>query len=319
MDISYFLHPFQTLRNKYYADLFRSEKFKQIVATDIKRALDLRFKASHGRKIDWDNPQTLDEKIMWLEGVTDTTEWSRLADKYEVRKYIEEKIGEENLTECYGVWDSVENIDYSSLPQKFVIKCTHDSGSTYIVKDKSHTNLEELNANLKKHMKPIGTSTCEVHYQNIKPRIIAEELLEDEENSKWSSSLIDYKIWCFNGKPFIGFICYDRFREPNGHISVTYDMFTLDPWEPKREYLSKKSANYKHIPRPDCLDEMLRIAKSLSEPFPQVRVDFYVIKGKPYFGELTFTSSNGINYFYSELGQKVMGEAIDLSNVKRIR
>lgn len=319
MDISYFSHPLRTLRNKYYADLFRSEKYKQIVATDIKKALSLQYKANHGKNLDWDNPQTLDEKILWLEGLTDTTEWSRLADKYDVRKYVEEKVGGTILVPCYGVWDRVEDIDYDSLPKKFVIKCTHDSGSTYIIRDKSHANLEMLNNNLKKHMKLIGNATCEPHYQRIKPRIIAEELLEDEENRKWSSSLIDYKIWCFNGKPFIGFICYDRHREPNGHISVTYDMYTLSPWSPKREYLSKKSANYKNIPRPDCLDEMLQMAEKLSEPFPQVRVDFYVIKGKPYFGELTFTSSNGINYFYSELGQKVLGEAIDLSNIKRIR
>lgn len=319
MNIDYIIHPFQTLRNKYYADLFRSEKYKQLVATDIKKAVDLQYKAHHGRNINWDNPQTLDEKILWLEAVSDTSEWSRLADKYEVRKYVEEKVGKNILVPCYGVWNRVEDIDYDSLPQKFVIKCTHDSGSTYVIKDKNNTNLKELSAKLEKHMDPIGNVTCEPHYQRIRPRIIAEQLLEDEENCKWSSSLIDYKIWCFNGKPFIGFICYDRFREANGHIAVTYDMFTLDPWAPKREYLSKKKANYKDIPRPDCLDEMLRIAQLLSEPFPQVRVDFYVINGKPFFGEMTFTSSNGINYFYSELGQKVMGDAIDLSNVKRIR
>ncbi|WP_050786274.1 ATP-grasp fold amidoligase family protein [Prevotella disiens] len=150
-------------------------------------------------------------------------------------------------------------------------------------------------------------------------RIIVEELLEDTEQKKLSSSLIDYKIWCFNGTPYIAFVCYDRHRKADGNIGVTYDLFSLDTWEHKGDFLSKKDANYKKIPKPQCLQEMLQIAKKLSEDFPLVRVDFYIINNKPYFGELTFTSAGGLNYFYSELGQITMGKAINLSNVKRIR
>lgn len=319
MNYNYLRYPIETLRNKFYAELFRSNYYKELIKKDLKKALSLQYKAQHHEELNWDNPQTLDAKIMWLEVMTDTSIWSELTDKYNVRKYIEQKGYADNLPNCYGVWDRVEDIDYTTLPDKFVIKCTHDSGSTFIIKNKAKSNLEKINNELRKKLEPMGIATCEPHYLKIKPRIIAEELLEDFEDTKWSTSLIDYKIWCFNGKPYIAFVCYDRQRMTNGLIGVTYDLFTLDDWTPKREFLSKKNANYKNIPKPKCLDEMLQIAKNLSAEFPLVRVDFYVINNKPYFGELTFTSSGGLNYFYSKLGQKEMGNAIDLSKIKRIR
>lgn len=319
LERKYFLHPFNIIRNKFYAELFRSKYYKNLLQKDLKKALGLQYKAGHKEKIDWENPQTLDAKIMWLEIMTDTTLWSQLTDKYEVRKYIEKKGYSNNLVKCYGVWDNVDEIDYKSLPNKFVIKCTHDSGSTFIINDKLSTDLEKIKNELRNKLKPMGTATCEPHYLKIKPRIIVEELLEDTEQKKLSSSLIDYKIWCFNGTPYIAFVCYDRHRKADGNIGVTYDLFSLDTWEHKGDFLSKKDANYKKIPKPQCLQEMLQIAKKLSEDFPLVRVDFYIINNKPYFGELTFTSAGGLNYFYSELGQITMGKAINLSNVKRIR
>lgn len=242
MNYNYLRYPIETLRNKFYGELFRSNYYKELIKKDLKKALSLQYKAQHHEELNWDNPQTLDAKIMWLEVMTDTSIWSELTDKYNVRKYIEQKGYADNLPNCYGVWDRVEDIDYTTLPDKFVIKCTHDSGSTFIIKNKAKSK-----------------------------------------------------------------------------IGVTYDLFTLDDWTPKREFLSKKNANYKNIPKPKCLDEMLQIAKNLSAEFPLVRVDFYVINNKPYFGELTFTSSGGLNYFYSKLGQKEMGNAIDLSKIKRIR
>lgn len=146
-----FLLLVKILRAKFYADLFRSKYYKNIIKKNIKRALNLQYKSAHYENLDWKNPQTLDAKIMWLEGMTDTTIWSKLTDKYEVRKYVSSKGYEENLVKCYGVWNNVNEIDYKKLPNKFVIKCTHDSGSTHIIKDKSKVDFNEINAALEKN------------------------------------------------------------------------------------------------------------------------------------------------------------------------
>lgn len=309
-----FLLLVKILRAKFYADLFRSKYYKNIIKKNIKRALNLQYKSAHYENLDWKNPQTLDAKIMWLEGMTDTTIWSKLTDKYEVRKYVSSKGYEENLVKCYGVWNNVNEIDYKKLPNKFVIKCIHDSGSTHIIKDKSKVDFNEINAALEKKLHTImGYTTCEPHYFRIKPRIIAEELLEDEEN-QLSSSIIDYKIWCFNGTPHIALLCYDRYNDTNGHSTATFDLYTLEPWQPKREFLvkCKPTPNYKFIPKPICLEKMLNMAKDLTKGFPVVRADFYIIKDKPYFGELTFTPAGGLNYSYSDLAQIEMGKMIKL-------
>ena len=195
-----------------------------------------------------------------------------------------------------------------------MIKCTHDSGSTHIIKDKSKVDFNEINAALEKKLHTImGYTTCEPHYFRIKPRIIAEELLEDEED-QLSSSIIDYKIWCFNGIPYIALLCYDRYNDINGHSTATKDLYCLEPWQPKRDFLAKHepTPKYKFIPKPNCLDEMLKMAKDLTKDFPVVRADFYIIKDKPYFGELTFTPAGGLNYSYSDLAQIEMGKMIKL-------
>jgi hypothetical protein len=323
LKVEYLLHPFEIIRAKKYANLFRSENYRNIVLNNPQKAIDLQWKAYYGHNMNWIEPRNLDEKIQWLSGLTDTTLWTKCSDKYEVKKYIEEKGLKNILIKTYGVWDNVDDIDYNSLPQKFVIKCTHDSGSTYIISNKDkELNIAELNKKLNRHLKePFGYVSCEPHYLKIKPRIIAEELLEDPIGNIYSSSLIDYKIWCFNGKPYFGFICYNRHRESNGHIGVTYDIFDLNEWKPMRECLSEKYShqNFKDIPEPSNLKQMITIAEKLSEDFPEVRVDLYNINGKIYFGELTFTSMCGRNEFYSPQTLIEMGSAIDLSNIKRIR
>ena len=314
LERKYFLHPFNTIRNKFYAELFRSNYYKELIQNNLKKALNLQYKSAHYENLDWKTPQTLDAKIMWLEAMTDTTIWSKLTDKYEVRKYVSSKGYEENLVKCYGVWNNVNEIDYKKLPNKFVIKCTHDSGSTHIIKDKSKVDFNEINAALEKKLHTImGYTTCEPHYFRIKPRIIAEEFLEDEEN-QLSSSIIDYKIWCFNGIPYIALLCYDRYNDINGHSTATKDLYCLEPWQPKRDFLAKHESTpkYKFIPKPNCLDEMLKMAKNLTKDFPVVRADFYIIKDKPYFGELTFTPAGGLNYSYSDLAQIEMGKMIKL-------
>lgn len=317
MNKSYLSYLIEIIRNKFYAELFRSNYFRKLQEKNLKKAFSLKYRASHKESLNWENPQTLDAKIMWLEALSDTSVWSDLADKYKVRDYITQKGYEEILPKCYGVWDRVEDIDFNILPKKFVIKCTHDCGSAIIIKDKAAENWENIANYLKTKLIPIGGGiVVEPHYKKIKPRIIVEELLEDQATQGLSSSLVDYKVWCFNGKPYIVLLCYDRKKKENGHSSVTVDLYTKDTWQHRRDLLTDKSAKYKDIPRPKCLEKMLDIAKDLSDGFPQVRVDFYIINNKPYFGELTFTSAAASHYYFTEEAQREFAKAIDLTNVK---
>ena len=315
------LHPFSTIRNKFYAELFRSNYYKKMVRGNPQKALSLQYKSAHHKNINWDNPQTLDEKIMWLEAMTDTSIWSQLTDKYEVRKFIEKKGYKEILVDCYGVWNNIGEINFESLPNKFVLKCTHDSGSTHIIKDKSKADLVDICKDLQAKLHPIGYTTCEPHYLSIQPRIIAEELLEEKELKDLSTSMIDYKVWCFNGAPNVIFLCYDRHKDLNGHLTASYDMYDAKTWDKRREYLdvAYRPDDNMCFPAPDNLEKMLEYAANISKDFPVARVDFYNINGKIYFGEITFTSAGANCYYFSELGQKIMGDAIDLTHVKRIK
>ena len=128
-----------------------------MVRDNPQKALSLQYKSAHHKNMNWDNPQTLDEKIMWLEAMTDTSIWSQLTDKYEVRKFIEEKGYKEILVDCYGVWNNIGEINFETLPNKFVIKCTHDSGSTHIIKDKSKANIVDICKDLQAKLHPIAS------------------------------------------------------------------------------------------------------------------------------------------------------------------
>lgn len=314
MDITYFKQPLRTLRAKYYAELFRSKYYKRLVMINPRKAVELKWRANYGRMFDLNNPQTLDEKIAWLQLNTDTSLWSRLADKLSVREYVIEKGLGDILVPLLGVWNRIEKIDFASLPQSFAIKCTHDSGSTYIVRDKEHENMELLRMNLHRHFcKKCGYESFEPHYLNIEPRVIAEQLLEGSD----VGGLIDYKIWCFNGKPFCALVCYDRHRMKDDSISCIVDLYQLNPWKPMRDGLSlrKRNSPFRDIPRPKNFDDMLHYATVLSEGLPQVRVDFYDVNGRIFLSELTCTASGGIQMSYSEDMLIQMGAAIDLSKV----
>lgn len=309
MDISYFQHPLRTLRNKYYADLLRSKWYAKQVEKNPRRAVNIKWLANHHKLFPWDNPQTLDEKIAWLQVNSDTTEWSRLADKYEVRNYVKEKVGEDYLVPCYGMWNKVQDIDFESLPKQFVIKCTHDCGSTIIVKNKYNINQNEIKERLQQHLiKKIGHSTFEPHYTKIKHRVMAEQLLPPNQTT---GSIIDYKIWCLEGEPYLWILCYDR--EINGHPTV--DIYEANPWHSNRKGLSKQMMNqhFIEIPEPPYVDEMIDIARTLSKGFHAVRIDLYNINGKIYFGEMTFTGAAGDHYYFSEQLKLNMGKHIILS------
>ena len=248
-----------------------------------------------------------------MEVMTDTSKWTEYTDKYEVRKHIAELGLKDILTECYGVWDRVEDIDFDKLPDKFVLKCTHDCGSTVIVRDKSKMNKKEVLDFLDKHVSVrYGYASCEPHYTFIKPRIMAESLIEMDNSETFSSeTTVDHKIRCIDGKAQYDMVCYDRSLESgSGGSKTVYDLYDIHTWKPMRQYLADPGVEYKNVPRPENLEKMIEIAEIIAQGFPQVRVDLYNVKGKIYFGEMTFYAFSGMNNHFTMEFQRMIGERI---------
>lgn len=267
------------------------------------------------RLLNWVSPKDLNEKIHWLKFNSDTSLWTLCADKYKVREYVHEKGLDDTLVTLYGVWERAEDIDWDSLPDSFVLKTNNGSGDILVCKDKNKLNIEKT---VKKYaallQETFSNTNGEPHYAAMKPCLIAEELLDNRLQQIETDSLIDYKIWCFNGIPHCVWACYNRHKD-----SVEVATYDLD-WNRHDEYCIS-IPHYKlakiNLPKPVSLSKMLYIASKLSEGIPQVRVDLYEIGGKPYFGEMTFTSAGGFMNFYTPRFLREMGDLVDLSLVKR--
>lgn len=284
-------------------DLFLERFYPKIL-------IQRKFYKHLGYKIDWDHPLDINEKINWLKIYSDTSLWTELADKYKVRSYVENKGLGYMLVPLLGKWDSVESIQWASLPDKFVMKINNGSGDILICNNKNDLNTFEWERRFKSlFSKPFGYVMGEPHYDAIKPCIIAEELLDHTQQDIQSTSLIDYKVWCFNGKPHSIWVCTNRTKE-----RVFVASYDLD-WNYHPEH-SISTSHYilstKLVPKPQCLDEILNAAKILSEGFPEVRVDFYVINNRPYFGEMTFSSNAGYMQFYTKEFLLELGNNINL-------
>lgn len=271
----------------------------------------IRYFVRFHKRLNLNAPKTLNEKILYLSLKTDTSLWTKCADKYEVREYVKSKGLENILVKLYGVWENPNDIDTALLPEQFILKTTHGSGDVEIVKKRSIANWKQIKTLFGKRLnKEYGALEGGIHYMRIKPRIIAEELLlNDAESQKHSSSLIDYKIWCFNGKAYYIWTCSNRI---NGKMDVmTYDR----DWSAHPEYsiFDKKHPRGELIPKPNNFEKMIAVAEKLAEDFPVVRVDLYNIAGKIYLGELTFTSTGGMMYYYSPEFQLLAGNLINLT------
>lgn len=264
--------------------------YKIIYKTKIpyKQELQSWYQNIMGEYLNIDNPRTFNEKIQWLKLYDSTPIKTRLADKYLVRDWVKEKIGEQYLIPLLGVYDKFEEIDFDKLPNQFVIKCNHGSGWNIIVKDKVKLDLLEVKEKLDKWMSTNFAFRWgyELHYKNMQPKIIIEKYMEDE-----SGELRDYKYTCFNGKP--EFIWIDSERYTN-HKRNLYDL----NWKQLPYKVNSKYQTFPSPQKPKCLDEMTHLAQILSKDFPYVRVDFYIINNHVYFGEMTFTSSSGTEDIY---------------------
>lgn len=268
--------------------------------------VSLRYRLLTGRWLDWKRPRDINEKIQWLKFYGDTNQWSKLADKYAVRDYVKEKGFEEMLIPLIGKWDNAEKIDWDSLPNQFVMKTNHGSGDAYICTDKSQLDRKLWTKRFSKLLRQkFGKQVGEPHYDKIKPCIIAEKLMDCTKQQIKSSSLVDYKVWTFDGKPAYIWVCYNRTKS-----SCDVAVYDLN-WQFHPEY-SHSEPHYvlteQIIPRPTSLDKILHAASVLSKGFPVVRMDFYEVEGKPYFGEMTFTPAAGFNDFYTQDFLNILGE-----------
>lgn len=263
--------------------------------------LKMLYKVKIGKKLNLKNPQTFNEKLQWLKLYDRNSDYTKMVDKYEVRSYVEEKIGKEYLIPLLGVYDDFDAIDFDKLPNQFVIKCTHDSGGLIICKEKSKLNIESARKKIKKCLKRnYYYNGREWPYKNVKPKIIVEKYMEDSE----TGGLNDYKFFIFNGKFAYSFVCSERssslkftFFDKNGKfINFTQDNCPNDP----------------SVLKPKNYNKMIALAEKLSNNVPQIRVDFYEINGKIYFGELTFFDSSGFGKFEPEEWDLKIGKMLKL-------
>ena len=262
------------------------------------------FKKRVGREVNLENPKKFNDKLQWLKLNWYDPLAVKCADKYAVREFVKEKIGEKYLNELYGVYNSVEEIDIDKLPQQFVLKCTHGSGFNIICKNKGEMNWRKEKKKIKKWLKTnFYWHTREWVYKDIEPKIICEKYLKDKNNNPPN----DYKIFCFNGEAKLIQVDFNKF---NSHKRNLYEYNSgwkfIDaeiecPNHPKRDISELKN-----------LDKMLELSEILSDEFPHVRVDFYNIEGEIIFGELTFFHGSGFRISRPEKLKIKMGSWLKL-------
>ena len=294
--------------------LFIVELLSKIGILTPIRVARLKFFYKFHRWPDFEHPKDLNEKINWMKFYGDTSLWPDLTDKYKVREYIE-KVGlADTLVKLYGKWDSVDEIDWDGLPNQFVMKMNNGSGDVFICKDKSKFDIDAAKNKLRKLFQvQYGLTSGEPHYSKIRPCVIAEELLDSTLQPIKSDSLIDYKIWCFNGVP--AYIAVYMNRTPHSLQTAIFDI----EWRYHRDYLIFTDHFLECTtipPRPVAFERMLECARVLSKGFPILRCDLYEVAGKVYFGEMTFTSYGGFMNYFSQDFFDITGNLIDLSEDK---
>jgi len=261
------------------------------------------FESCFGYNLDLKNPKTFAEKMMWLRIYDNTLLKSNCADKYKVREYVKDKIGEEYLIPIYGVYDNFDDINFNNLPNQFVIKCNHGSGYNVIVKDKNIFDKDVAKQKVDSWLKTdYGTLYGEIHYSSIQPKIVIEKYLQ-----QLNGKIYDYKFYCFNGK--VKFL-YVAINDTPDHISAI-SLYNLD-----FKKLPVKYGYYNEIDeellKPHNFDNMIEIAEKLSKDFIFVRVDLYNINEKIIFSELTFTPGGGYSNFQPQEWNYKLGDLLEL-------
>lgn len=271
-----------------------------------KTYLQIYYFLQFGKLCDFKNPTTFNEKLNWLKINNRDSLYTKLVDKYEVKEYVEKVIGGGYTIPTFGVWEHFDDINFDMLPNQFVLKCTHDSEGLVIVKDKStmdkNAAREKIETALKHNFYYVGR---EWPYKNVHPRIIAEQYMEDHIDKE----LRDYKFYCFDGIPKIMYIASNR---NSGHVNFDFYDMEFNHLDITQKYPNASEP----LRKPEHFKEMIGLAKKLSNGFPHVRVDFYEVDGKVYFGELTFFSMSGLTPFKPAKWDKIMGSWLTLPQKK---
>lgn len=275
--------------------------------------LKMWYRISYGERLNLEEPKTYNEKLQWLKLFDRKPLYTTLVDKYAVKRYVTDKIGEKYVIPLIAVWNNPSEIDFESLPEQFVLKVTHGGGSygVAVCKDKKTFDREKALRMLENAMKVDGyLKNREWPYKNVPRRVIAEKYMEDNETKE----LRDYKFFCFNGVPKLLFVATGRGvqKEPNfDWFDMSYNHIQLKTEHP--------NSDKNHLPqKPVAFEEMKEVAEKLSQGIPHVRIDLYEVNGKVYFGEYTFYHWSGINKFEPEEWNKKMGDWIQLPDTKNV-
>ena len=266
--------------------------------------IKMKYKAKMGKKLNIDNPKTYNEKLQWIKLYDHNPLYTKLVDKFEVKSYVADVIGQEYIIPTIGVWDSFDDIDFKKLPNQFVLKCTHDSGGLVICKDKSLLNIPEAKKKITKCLKRnFYYFGREWPYKNVQPRIIAEEYMEDSKTGE----LRDYKFFAFDGEVKALFVATERQKIGE---DVKFDFF-----DENYNHLDFRQGheNARILPeKPTNFEKMKGLAEQLSIGLKEVRVDFYEVDGQIYFGEMTFFHHGGWTAFDPDEWDYKFGEWIEL-------
>lgn len=261
------------------------------------------FKERMGYDLDLQNPKTFSEKLQWLKLYYHNPLYTTLVDKYEVKQYVADQIGKEYIIPTIGVWDRFNDIDFNELPNQFVLKCTHDSGGLVVCKDKSKLDIQKARKTITKSLKHnFYYSGFEWPYKNVKPRIIAEQYMEDSKTKE----LRDYKFFCFDGVVKYLFIATDRQNREEPYFDffdAEFNYLDMRQGHPNAPIMPEKPLKF---------EEMKSLASKLSAGMPHVRIDFYEVDGRTYFGEFTFFHHGGWTPFDPEEWDLTFGEKICL-------
>lgn len=270
-----------------------------------------KFKIDLGYDLDLENPKTFNEKMQWLKFYNQQSIFVTMASKHTVKQFISNKIGPEYIAKEYGCWDNYDEIDFSKLPNSFVLKTTHGCGSMFVCKNKNQAIIDDsLKRSFEDSLKSCYYDNYfEWPYRDVKPQIIAEELLSDGKNKV----LPVFKFFCFNGKPLIAQIIQNdkQDNETIDYIDMDYNFLKLS-----QGYPNSKKKN--RLPKPFMFDHMKQLAATLSEGTPFIRVDLYDCGDRIVFSEFTFFSDAGFARFFPKKWDKKLGDEIHLPNYKII-
>lgn len=274
-------------------------KFLSSRIEDDRTYLSYLYAATFWKKMHWENPKTFNEKMTWLKVYGRNPKYTTMVDKYAAKSLVFNLIGGGHLVDNYAVADSWDEIDWASMPDQFVIKCTHDSGGAFVCRDKKSFDFEGTRKTIERNLNTYNYNIArEWPYKDVPHRIIVDRLLDDHTGNE----LRDYKFWCFNGKPTYMYCTVKAKQIYENFYDMDFQSVMIDHGFPRHQ---------PEFDRPECFDEMKQLAEKLSAGIPFVRVDFFQVEGKVYFGEFTFFDWGAHRPFKGDWDRK-LGELITL-------